>query len=111
VRSSGRRLTHRADDVSTIAAIARAQWECDLKGLVVGCSIPEAYAMEAGLLEAATEEGLRLAQAEGIHGAATTPFLLAYVAKATAGESVEANKALLINNALWAARFARAYYR
>ncbi len=111
VRSSGRRLTHRADDVSTVAAIARAQWECDLKGLVVGCPIPEAYAMEAGLLEAATEEALRLAQAEGIRGAATTPFLLAHVAKATAGESVEANKALLINNALWAARFARAYYR
>lgn len=111
VRSSGRRLTHRADDVSTVAAIARAQWECDLKGLVVGCPIPEAYAMEAGLLEAATEEALRLAQADGIRGAATTPFLLAHVAKATAGESVEANKALLINNALWAARFARAYYR
>jgi pseudouridine-5'-phosphate glycosidase len=111
VRSSGRRLTHRADDVSTIAAIARAQWECKLHGLVVGCPIPEAYAMEAGLLEEATEEALRLAQAEGIRGADTTPFLLASVAKATAGESVEANKALLINNALWSACFARAYYR
>src|SRR6266699_6341437 len=40
VRSSGRRLTHRADDVLTIAAIARAQWECHLHGLVVGCPIP-----------------------------------------------------------------------
>jgi pseudouridylate synthase len=109
VRSSGRRLAHRADDVSTVAAIARAQWECGLKGLVVGCSIPEEYAMEAGPLEVATEKGLRLAQAEGIRGAATTPFLLAHVAKATGGESVEANKALLINNALWAARFAREY--
>jgi pseudouridine-5'-phosphate glycosidase len=109
MRYSGRRLTHRADDVSMIAAIARAQWECKLHGLVVGCPIPEEYAMEAGPLEKATEEALRLAQAEGIRGAATTPFLLAYVAKATAGESVEANKALLVNNALWAARFARAY--
>src|SRR6266478_1775611 len=105
VRSSGRRLTHRADDVLTIAAIARAQWECHLHGLVVGCPIPEEYAMEPGLLEAATEEALRLARAEGIRGAATTPFLLAHVARATAGESVEANKALLLNNAKWAARF------
>jgi pseudouridine-5'-phosphate glycosidase len=110
VRHSGRRLAHRVDDVSTIAAIARAQWECNLHGLVVGCPIPEKYAMEPGPLEAATGEALRLAQAEGIRGAATTPFLLAHVAKVTAGESVEANKALLINNALWAARFARAYY-
>lgn len=111
LRYSGRRLVHRADDISTIASIARTQWECNLQGLIVGCPIPEAYAMEPGPLEAATEEALRLASAEGIRGAATTPFLLAHVAKATAGESVEANKALLVNNALWTARFARAYYK
>jgi pseudouridylate synthase len=110
MRSSGRRLTHRADDVSTIAAIARTQWECNLQGLVVGCPIPEEYAMEPGSLEAATEEALRLAKAEGIRGSATTPFLLAHVAKMTSGESVVSNKALLVNNARWAARFAHAYY-
>jgi len=110
VRHSGRRLTHRVDDVATIAAIARIQWECDLQGLVVGCPIPEQYAMEPGPLEAATEEALKLAHEQGIWGAATTPFLLAHVARVTRGESVEANKALLVNNALWAARFACAYY-
>jgi len=110
VRSSGRRLSHRVDDVATVAAIARAQWECQLHGLVVGCPIPEAYAMKPGPLEAATQEALQLAKKEGIRGSATTPFLLAHVAKATGGESVEANKALLVNNAHWAARFASAYY-
>lgn len=110
VRSSGRRLSHRVDNATTIAAIARAQWECQLQGLVVACPIPEAYAMDPAPLEAATEEALRLAKQEGIRGSATTPFLLAHVAKATRGESVEANKALLVNNALLAARFARAYY-
>ena len=110
VRHSGRLLSHRADNVDIIAAIARTQWECHLHGLVVGCPIPEQYAMDPAPLEAATREALRLAREQGIRGAATTPFLLAHVAKVTAGESVEANKALLINNALWAARFARAYY-
>ena len=110
VRHSGRRLPLRANDVGTVAAIARTQWECHLHGLVVGCPIPEQYAMDPAPLEAATEEALRLARELDIRGAATTPFLLAHVAKVTAGESVEANKALLINNALWAARFARAYY-
>src|SRR5437588_1396325 len=110
VRHSGRPLSHRADDVDTIAAIAHVQWQCQLHGLVVGCPIPEEYAMDPGLLEAATEEALHLAREQGIRGPATTPFLLAHVAKVTAGESVEANKALLVNNALWAARFARAYY-
>ena len=110
VRSSGRRLSQRVDDATTIAAIARVQWECQLQGLVVACPIPNAYAMDPAPLEAATEEALRLAKQEGIRGSATTPFLLAHVAKATRGESVEANKALLVNNALWAARFAKAYY-
>jgi pseudouridine-5'-phosphate glycosidase len=110
MRSSGRRLSHRVDDVTTLAAIARAQWACQLHGLVVGCPIPEAYAMDARPLEAATEEALQLARKEDIRGSATTPFLLAHVAKVTGGESIEANKALLVNNARWAARFARAYY-
>ena len=110
VRHSGRLLSHRADNVDIIAAIARTQWECHLHGLVVGCPIPEQYAMDPAPLEAATREALRLAREQGIRGAATTPFLLAHVAKVTSGESVEANKALLINNAIWAARFARAYY-
>ncbi len=110
VQSSGRRLPHRVDDTATVAAIARAQWECGLHGLVVGCPIPPRYALERGPLEAATEEALRLARQEGIRGSATTPFLLAHVARVTLGESVEANKALLVNNATWAARFAAAYY-
>lgn len=110
VRSSGRRLSQRVDDATTIAAIARVQWECRLQGLVVACPIPEAYAMDPAPLEIATGEALRQAKQEGIRGSATTPFLLERVAQATRGESVEANKALLVNNARWAARFARAYY-
>ncbi len=110
VQSSGRSLKYRADDVATIAAIARTQWECQLHGLIVGCPIPERHAMHPGPLESATQEALQLARANGIHGAAITPFLLAHVARVTGGESIEANKALLLNNAMWAARFARAYY-
>src|SRR5579863_7981695 len=110
VRHSGRRLPLRADDVATVASLARIQWECQLHGLVVACPIPEAHAMDSAPLEAATEEALRQAKRQGVRGSATTPFLLAHVAKATRGESVEANKALLVNNARCAARFARAYY-
>ncbi len=110
VRNSGYSLPQRVDDVATLAAIARMQWACGLHGIVVGCPIPEEYAMDAGILERATEEALQLARAQGIRGSTTTPFLLAHVAQATGGESVEANKALLINNARWAAHFAQAFY-
>ena len=110
VRSSGRVLQQRVDELSTIAAIARAQWDCGLHGLVVTCPIPAEYSLDPAPLEAATEEALLLAREQGVRGSATTPFLLSHVAKVTAGESVEANKVLLLNNARWAARFARAYY-
>jgi pseudouridine-5'-phosphate glycosidase len=109
-RSSGRRLPHRVDNAASVAAIARAQWECGLHGLVVGCPIPAEYAMDPAPLEIATREALQLARQEGIRGSAITPYLLAHVARVTHGESVEANKALLVNNAALAARFARAYY-
>jgi pseudouridine-5'-phosphate glycosidase len=110
MRSSGRALQYRVDELAAVATIARAQWECGLRGLVVACPIPAEHEMDAAPLEAATAEALRLAREQGIHGSAITPFLLSHVAKVTAGESVEANKALLLNNARWAARFARAYY-
>ena len=111
VYSSGRPVSHRVDDVTTLAAIARTQWECGLHGLIVGCPIPKEYAMDAAPLEVATEAALCLAREQGIRGSATTPFVLSQVAKTTAGESVEANKALLLNNAMWAARFAVAYHK
>jgi len=110
VRSSGRTLYHRVDELAALAAIARTQWECGLNGLVVACPIPAEHALDPAPLEVATAEALRLAQEQGIRGSATTPFLLSHVARVTAGESVEANKVLLLNNARWAARFARAYY-
>ena len=110
VRQSGLRLPHRVDDVEVLARIARIQWECGLHGIVVGCPIPEAYALEAAPLQFAITEALEIAQRQNVRGSAITPFVLAHVAQVTAGESIEANKALLLNNARWAARFARAYY-
>lgn len=109
VRSSGRSLSHRVDDLSTMADIAHAQWACGLQGLVVACPIPEKHELAAEELEAAIEQALLLAREQGIRGSATTPFLLSQVARVTTGQSVESNKALLLNNARWAARFARAY--
>lgn len=109
VRSSGRLLPHRVDEPAMVAAIARAHWECGLGGLVVACPIPEACALNAEPLASAIDEALRLACVHNISGPATTPFLLSQVAQATAGASVAANQALLLNNARWAARFAQAY--
>lgn len=110
LRKSGLHLHHHVDNVETLARIARVQWECGLQGIVVGCPIPEQYAMEEAPVEQAINEALEMARVQQIRGSAVTPFILSHVAKATVGDSIEANKALLLNNAQWAARFARAYY-
>jgi pseudouridine-5'-phosphate glycosidase len=109
VRNSGRRLPHRVDDAHTLATIAHTQWACNLHGLIVTNPIPAQYELDPAHLENATQQALQRAKAQGIRGQALTPFLLSHVAQVTAGESVEANKALLLNNATLAARIAIAY--
>jgi hypothetical protein len=58
------------------------------------------------MVEAATEAALAHATAQGIRGAAVTPFLLADVQARTKGASVQANLALLEANAALAAEIA-----
>jgi pseudouridine-5'-phosphate glycosidase len=42
---------------------------------------------------------LEAAAQQGVSGAATTPFVLSYVAQETGGKSLESNIALVLNNA------------
>jgi pseudouridine-5'-phosphate glycosidase len=109
-RGSGLRLPHRADSPATVAAMAHALWASGLGGgLLVTCPIPEEHALPAATLEAAITKALAAARAAHVGGPALTPFLLARVAEATGGKSIAANRALLLNNATQAARFASAY--
>src|SRR5262249_38765067 len=108
-RESGLRVPHRADTPDEVAAIARAQWQSGLGGgLLVACPIPAEYALPRAQIETAIARALQEAAEQRIVGAAVTPFLLARLAELTGGESVAANRALLLNNATWAARFALA---
>jgi pseudouridylate synthase len=106
-RTSGLRVPFRAETPTEIAAIARAQWLSGLGGgLLVACPIPEADALPESVFADA------LAQAESdtaearVTGPAITPFLLSRIGALTSGTSVAANRALLLNNASWAARIA-----
>jgi pseudouridylate synthase len=63
-------------------------------------------ALPADLVERAVDDALRLARERGIRGAATTPFLLAAVERATDGRSLHTNLALLEANASLAAGIA-----
>jgi len=106
-RQSGLRVPHRADSAAEVAAIASTQWRSGLGGgLLVTVPIPQQYALSQAQADAAVGQALAEAAAGAIAGPRLTPWLLARVAELTGGESVAANRALLLNNATVAARIA-----
>lgn len=108
-RTSGLLVPHRAETAAEVARIAHAQWNSGLGGgLLVTCPIPEANALPAGLVEGAIATALGEAERRRIQGPALTPFVLQRLSELTSGATLVANRALLVNNALWAARFATA---
>ena len=106
-RASGFAVDYRVDSPEELAAIYKAQRDMDYKGgMLVTNPIPEAYAMDKAVIDAAIENALEEAALLGIHGKETTPFLLAKIVELTGGDSLESNIKLVLNNAALAARTA-----
>ena len=98
VRSSGLRVPYRVDDAVAAARIARVQLGRGA-GMLVCVPIPEASALPRAEIERAIGIALAAADKAGVHGSAVTPFLLALLGDASSGRTLEANVALLRNNA------------
>lgn len=105
--------TRRVDDAGAIADLCRAHWQ-DLaakSAVIVANPVPADVAMTTHDVERAVAQAERQAASAGISGAARTPFLLAAIAQLTGGRSLDANIALLVNNAALAAEVAVAMAR
>ena len=106
-RQSGFGVDYRADSPAQLASMFRAQKELGMKGgMLVTNPIPEEYAMDKAVIDAAIGQALRESVEQGIHGKETTPFLLARVVELTGGSSLESNIQLVLNNAALAAKTA-----
>ena len=111
-RKSGFEVDYRLDAPEELAAAFRVQRELGLKGgMLVTNPIPEEYSMDADVINAAIDRAVEESLKEGIHGKATTPYLLAKVKDLTGGDSLESNIRLVFNNAALAAKTAAAYCR
>jgi pseudouridine-5'-phosphate glycosidase len=109
-RSSGLRVSARAESEDEIAAILAARWRLSNKGgVLVANPIPAADEIPGTQIEAQIAIALKDAAAHGIAGKEVTPFLLARIRDLTQGESQRANVALVLNNARLAAKIARAF--
>jgi pseudouridine-5'-phosphate glycosidase len=118
-RRSGLPVDAWVDSPAAVAAIIRASRslrncgrpEChsgESGGPLVTVPVPSEHELSPERLEPVISALLEEARAQGIEGAASTPYLLSRIAEETGGASLRANVALLENNAAVAAEIALA---
>jgi pseudouridine-5'-phosphate glycosidase len=108
-RRSGLPVDVRADSPAAVAEIFRAQQSLGIeRALLVTVPVPEEFEIPLEQLEPAIAAALAQAASEGVAGRELTPFLLSRLAQASTGATLNANIALLENNARVAAQIARA---
>ncbi len=110
VEDSGLRLQSRVDAPTEAAALMRIHWQMGLTSGIVFCNPPPSgSALQKQDVDAWIAQALQAAAAAGIRGKAVTPYLLDFLAKASQGQTLNTNIALLVNNARVAAQIAKAY--
>lgn len=108
-RDSEFSVDYRLDTAADIALALHTKWALGLEGgMVIANPIPEAYAMPKEVIAQAVETALNEADAQGIVGKESTPFLLARVCELTGGDSLASNIQLVLNNAALAAQVGKA---
>ena len=84
----------------------RLQREIGPGGLLIANPIPEDKALDGAAIESRIAEAVAEARAKGVAKKEVTPFLLGRIVELTEGRSLEANMALVKNNAAAAASIA-----
>ena len=97
-RSSGLPIPHRVETAREVADVLRHRMRVQT-GVLLTVPIPEEHELDAGELQSKLDAALAAADAEGVTGAAVTPFVLGQIERQTDGDSIPANIALAVNNA------------
>lgn len=106
-QDSGYRADYRLDTPQEQADLLRAHWGLGLKsGAVISTPVPAAHGLPQHEVQKWIDSALADAHNHGITGKAITPFLLDRLQSLSAGRSLAANKALVLNNARVGAQLA-----
>ena len=106
-RSSGLSVDARVESLAEVANIFRTQRALGIESaLLVVVPVPARFKVAAEELQTVLTTALEDAEWKGITGPALTPFLLSQMAERSAGTTLQANIALLENNARVAAEIA-----
>ncbi len=109
-QGSGLRLEHQVDSAEEAARLMAAGRDLGLPGGIVFCNrAPAESALDGSEVGSLIDAAIRTAEEGGIRGKAVTPFLLEHIGREGGERVLEANLALLADNARVAARIAAAY--
>jgi pseudouridylate synthase len=98
-RSAGIDAPSSVPDVAGAAMVVRAHLDLGLGGVLVCVPVPQDEAVPDDVVRRVVEQATDDAARTGVAGPALTPWLLARIATLTAGASIRANTALIVNDA------------
>ena len=109
-RNSGFNSPSRSDTPKDIASILYAKWQLGMQGSVlVANPVPSASEVPQAEMEQHIQLAIHAASDKNISGKDLTPFILKYISDHTRGGSLQANIALINNDAMLGALIAKAY--
>lgn len=110
VRRSGFRLSYRMDTPEEIADIMRIKKELTIPGgVLVVNPVPKEYELDPVKTRKAVDMALSDVRRNNVMGKAVTVYMMGRIKELLGPQSVESQKAFLLNNAALAAELAKAY--
>ena len=106
-RKSGYKVDFNVESPAMAANILHTKWEAGMEGgAVLANPIPQEYELDFDEMEGVINKALAMAKEQGLHGKATTPFLLSHIKDLTHGVAFASNVQLAYNNARMASKIA-----
>lgn len=109
-RKSGIKLNSSVDDPDAVARICKKKCDIGLSGgIIIANPVPKQFELAKSYIDAIIEDAVKEAEAQGISGKDSTPFLLGKIVENSDGKSLETNIKLVENNAVVGAKIAVAF--
>ncbi|MDO5476411.1 MAG: pseudouridine-5'-phosphate glycosidase [Eubacteriales bacterium] len=109
VRGSGFRLTYRMETPEELAEVMKIKAKMGIPGgVLVVNPVPKEYEMDPIRTRKAVDMAMQDVKTNNVRGKAITPYMMGRIKVYLGQESVDSQKAFLINNAILAAKIAAA---